>query len=314
MADLRGFYASHFTRNNVTVGIAGGYSPEFLARMKADFARLPVEPGLGPVAIGPRPVSTGNRVLLIEKDTRSVAFSLGFPIDVKRGDPDFPALLVVQSYFGQHRMSGGHLYQRMRELRGLNYGDYAYIEYFPRGMYVTEPSPNLARREQIFQIWIRPVEPPTSRFALRLALFELNKLIKDGLSQESFERSRMFLSKYVNLLTRTKSAELGYAIDSQFYGIGNYNAYVKTSLAKLTLADVNRAIRKHLRADNLDIVVVAKDCERLKGALLSGEPSPMKYNSPKPQAIVDEDKVVSQWDLRLKEDRVAIVPVERVFE
>ena len=102
------------------------------------------------------------------------------------------------------------------------------------------------------------MEPPTAHFALRLALFELNKLVKDGLSQESFERSRMFLSKYVNLLTKTKSAELGYAIDSQFYGIGDYNRYIKTSLAKLTLADVNRAVRKHLRADNLDIVIVAR--------------------------------------------------------
>jgi zinc protease len=313
MADLRDFYASHFTRSKVTVGIGGGYPPDFLDRMKADFAKLPAGKQAAPAGRRPVPIQ-GNRALLIQKDTRSVAFSLGFPIDVKRGDPDFPALLVAQSYFGQHRNSGGRLYQRMRELRGLNYGDYAYIEYFPRGMYVTEPAPNLARREQIFQIWIRPVEPPTAHFALRLALVELNELVKNGLSQEAFERSRMFLSKYVNLLTQTKSAELGYAIDSRFYGIGDYNSYIKTSLAKLTLADVNRAIRKHLRADNLDIVVVAKDCERLKEALLSGVPSPMKYNSPKPQAILDEDKLVERWPVNLKPDRVTIMPADRIFE
>jgi hypothetical protein len=98
--------------------------------------------------------------LLVEKNTRSVAYSLGFPMDVKRGDPDYPALLLMQSYFGPHRMSGGRLFQRIREIRGINYGDYAYIEYFPRGMFLMDPSPNLARRGQIFQIWIRPVEPP----------------------------------------------------------------------------------------------------------------------------------------------------------
>ena len=69
---------------------------------------------------------------MVEKDTRSVAYSMGFPIDVKRGHPDYPALLVAQAYFGQHRTSGGRLYKRMREIRGLNYGDYAYIEYFPQ--------------------------------------------------------------------------------------------------------------------------------------------------------------------------------------
>jgi len=80
-------------------------------------------------------------------------------------------------------MSGGVLYDEMREKRGLNYGDYSYIEYFPRGMYQMEPSPNLGRRYQIFQIWIRPVQPPTAKFALRLALYELDRLNRERNSQ-----------------------------------------------------------------------------------------------------------------------------------
>ena len=46
-------------------------------------------------------------------------------------------------------MSGGLLYDEMREKRGLNYGDYAYAEYFPQGMYLMEPNPNLVRHNQI---------------------------------------------------------------------------------------------------------------------------------------------------------------------
>jgi zinc protease len=49
-------------------------------------------------------------------------------------------------------------------------------------MYQFEPAPNLGRHQQIFQIWVRPVEPPNAGFALRLALFELNRLVKDGMS------------------------------------------------------------------------------------------------------------------------------------
>ena len=33
---------------------------------------------------------------------------------------------MAASYFGQHRSSNSYLYQRLREARGLNYGDYAY--------------------------------------------------------------------------------------------------------------------------------------------------------------------------------------------
>jgi len=281
--------------------------------VKADFSKLPAGP---PAAIGlpaPKPVR-GIRMTLVEKNTRSVAYSIGFPIDVKRGDPDYPALLVAQSYLGQHRLSGGRLYERLRQARGLNYGDYAYIEYFPRGMFQFEPDPNLARRQQIFQIWIRPVEPPTAHFALRLALYEFDKFVKEGLSEEAFQRMRTFLTKYVNLLTKTKRAELGYAIDSQYYGIPDYNSYLKNSLAKLTREDVNRAIRKHLGAPGLDIVVVAKNCEELKKKFLDGAPSPMTYNSPKPPEVLEEDKVVERWKIDLQPDAVRILPVEKVFE
>ena len=213
LADARKFYHDHYTQANLIVGLAGGYPPEFAQRIRRDFSALPEGPADQFAHEAPEPIAH-NRVTIVEKDTRAVAWSFGFPIDVKRGDPDYPALLVAQSYLGQHRESNGQLFQRLRELRGLNYGDYAYIEYFPRGMFRLEPEPNLARQQQIFQIWIRPIEPPNAVFGLRAALYELNRLIKDGMPEKSFEQTRQFLPKYINVMTKTKSAELGYAIDS----------------------------------------------------------------------------------------------------
>jgi len=309
--DVKAFYKAQLTKGTLIIGLAGGYPADFPARVEKDFSVLtkavPFQPVLSQI-----PPIDGNKLTIIQKDTRSVAYSLGFPLDVKRGDADFPALLLVQSYFGQHRESGGRLFQRMRELRGLNYGDYDYIEYFPNGMFTFEPSPNLARKQQIFQIWIRPVEVPTAAFSLKLAMFELDKLVKNGISEEEFQRTRSFISKQVNLLTKTKSGELGYAIDSAFYGMGDYNATIKKALATLTREQVNAAIRKHLRADNLQIVAVAKDAEGLKAKLLSANPSPMTYNSPKDEAVMAEDKTVESWNLRIK--NVNIVPVDQVFQ
>jgi zinc protease len=122
------------------------------------------------------------------------------------------------------------------------------------------------------------------------------------------------VSKNVNLLTKTKDAELGYAIDSQYYGIPDYNRYIKEGLARLTVDDVNKAIRKHLQAGNLQIVVVAKDCEDLRKKLISNDISPMTYNSPKSAEILEEDKLVGQFKIELKPEAVKIVPVDTVFE
>ena len=232
---------------------------------------------------------------------------------MKRGDPDYAALLVVQSYLGPHRLSVGRLYQRIREVRGINYGDYAYLEYFPRGEFLMEPPPNLARQSQIFQIWIRPAEPPQAAFTLRLAVYELSKLVKDGISQEDFDRAREFTSKYVNVLTRTKRAELGYAIDSLYFGIPDYNSYVKNAVAKLTRDQVNAAIRRHLRADRIQIVAVSANAEQLKQQLIGTGPSPIQYNSEKPPEVLAEDKIVEKFDIGLRPQDIEIAPVETVF-
>jgi len=311
--DLKEFYRSQYTQSQLILGIAGGYSSAFLDNMKKDFRGLPENAAFHP-RMTPAKMIDGTRAVIVDKDTRSVAYSIGFPIEVTRDQADYAAMLLVSSYLGQHRMSGGVLYNQMREQRGLNYGDYAYIEYFPRGMFLMEPQTNLARKYQIFQLWIRPVEPPTAKFALRLALYELDKLITEGISEDAFERTRGFLTKFVNVLTKTKRAELGYAIDSAYYRIPPYNQYLKAALAKLTLDDVNRAIKAHLRTDRLVISVVSRDGEALKRQLASEDPSPMTYNSPKPAAIAEEDKIVEKWPLHLRSGDITVTPVGEVFQ
>src|SRR5439155_21471003 len=235
--------------------------------------------------------------------------SLGFPINVTRADQDWPALAVVQSYFGQHRSSNSYLYQRLREARGLNYGDYAYIEYFPRGMFQFTPDANLGRQQQIFQIWIRPVEPQNGHFVLRAALYEYDKLLREGMSKEAFESTREFLSKYVNVLTSTQDAQLGYALDSRYYKIKDFPTYMREQLATLTLDDVNRAIKQYLKSDAMRIAIVTKDADALRDAILSNKPSPITYNAPKPKEILDEDKIIETYKINVKASDVTIVPV-----
>jgi len=311
--DLKAFYRQHYTQSNLIIGLAGGYPAASPDRVKKDFAALPEKDSSPTLAVNPAPIDH-NRVEIVEKTSDSVAMSLGFPIDVKRGDPDYPALLVAQSYLGPHRLSSGRLFQRIREIRGLNYGDYAYIEYFPRGMFLFEPQPNLARRSQIFQIWIRPVPPDAASFTLRLAMFELNHFVTDGIPASDFEAAKEFAIKYVNVLTKTKDADLGYAIDSAFYGIPDYGTYIGTQVSKLTRDEVNVAIRKHLRADRLQIVAVGSNADTLKKQLTGEDPTTIHYNSAKAGDILEEDKVVEKWDLKLRPQDVEIVPVDKVLE
>ena len=309
--DVKAFYQSQYSQSNLFLGVAGGFTPGFLLQMKKDFRALPQGAGFRPREKRAA-IIDGVRAVIVEKETRSVAVSIGFPILATRNIMDYPALLVANAYFGQHRMSYGVLYQQMREARGLNYGDYSYIEYFPNGGQRMEPPENVARKQQIFQIWVRPVEPPNAKFAVRMAVYELDKLIREGIPEDGFERARDFASRYVNFLTRTANAQLGYGIDSIWYSVPQYTDQVRNALAKMTRDDVNGAIRRNLRTNRLVISIVANHAEDLKQQLASEDPSPITYNSPKPEAVTKEDETIAKWPLHLKAEDITVVAAEKV--
>lgn len=311
--DVKGFYRDNYTRANLTVGLAGGYPVAFVTQVTRDFAKLP-DGKVASLDIPQAAAITGQHLQIIKKETRATAISFGFPIPVTRADKDWAALWLASSYFGQHRSSNSHLYQVIREVRGLNYGDYAYVEYFPRGMYQFQPDPNLGRRRQIFQVWIRPVEPANGHFALRIALFEMKKLIEKGISAKDFDNTRQFLDKYVAVLAKTPDTQLGYALDGQFYGNGEFVPWARTQLAALTPAAVNKAIKTYLSWENLNILVVTKDAEALRDAIVNNKPSPITYNAAKPKAITDEDKKIEKFALSVTPGNAVIVPIEEIFK
>ncbi|MBA2493118.1 MAG: insulinase family protein [Acidobacteria bacterium] len=313
LQDVKDFYKQNYTQANLVLGLSGSFDTKFSKEITADFAKLPKGAKMTRKISAPV-LTDGMKIDIVERETRATAISLGFPIDVNRASKEYAALALVASYFGQHRSSNSYLYGQLREKRGLNYGDYAYIEYFPRGMFQFQPDPNLARQQQIFQIWIRPVEPNNANFALRATLYEFDKLIKNGMTKETFEETRDFLTKYVNILTQTKDAELGYALDSRYYGIPNYNEYMKTQLAKLTLADVNNAIKKYLSTDKMRVVMITKDAQGLRDAIVNNKPGTITYAAEKPKEILDEDKMIATYPINVKVENITITPVEKVFQ
>ncbi|MEP0546153.1 MAG: pitrilysin family protein [Rhodothermales bacterium] len=312
--DVRQFYRENYTQRNLTLGLAGDVPPAFLAHVESDLTRLPEGEITRQAPITEPAMPDGITVTLVEKDTRGAAISMGFPIEVTRSHPDFAALWLVRSYFGEHRSSNAHLFQRIREARGMNYGDYAYIEYFPRGMYQFHPDANLARYSQIFQIWIRPVPPEQTHFAIRAAMYELQKLVRDGMTEEDFEATRNYLLKFVNVLTQSQGRQLGYALDSQFYGNPAFTEFIRQGLQNLTLDEVNRVLREHLQAEDMALVVVTPNAENLADRLAKDTPSPITYNAPKPDEIMVEDEVIQQLPLGIDREDIRIVPADEVFE
>ena len=312
--DVKAFYQAQLTQAKLHLGITGALSNDLKKKMFADLARLPAgkEKRLN---IAKAPLLKGHHATIVEKSAQSTAVSFGFPIDTIRNNKDWAALWLVRSYFGEHRSSNSYLYQQIRQARGMNYGDYAYIEYFPRGMFQTKPDANLGRSSQIFQVWLRPLRTNNdAHFATRAALYELDKLIENGMSEKDFQATRNYLTNYAPQLVASQDQQLGYALDSEFYQTDEFVKYVREQFAKLSLADVNRVIKANLQTDNIHYVFISADGEDMKQRLLSEQVSSLEYNSDKPAALIATDKVIENYKLKLPSKNVKVLAVDTVFE
>jgi zinc protease len=311
--DIKAFYREHFIQGNITIGLAGGYPPDFPAKVAADFSKL--FQGHTPRLTLPAPrMPQGLEIVIAEKQTPATAISLGFPVSLTRADKDFFALWIAGSHFGEHRQHVSLLFQKIREERGQNYGDYAYIEHFIQGR-DKFPATNYCRQQQYFSIWIRPLANSNRHFVIRQAIRELKKLVEEGISKERFELVRTYLLNYTKLYAQTLGERLGWQIDSKYYGYQDFLAEVQKRLPELTQEDVNRAIKKYLNFNNIKIAIITQDAQGLKSDLLANTPSPIKYANPNmPKQILDEDLVIQTFPLDVKPEKVRITPASEFFQ
>jgi zinc protease len=310
--DVKGFYARTFTRDRLIVGVSGGYPEGFPDRYAARFASLPVGKPRAPLP--PSPKHEGKQLLFVQKSAHGDAISMGHAIDVTRRDDDFYPLAVAASYLGEHRTFNGVLMLNMRQKRGLNYGDYAYVENFIQDGWTTFPLPNIPRREQHFEIWLRPVPPKSAGFAIREAIYETDKLIREGIPAAGFEATRAFLLNYLNLWAQDGSRRLGYAIDGLLYG-KDVLVELKARLPTMTKDEVDRAIRKRLATTNLSIAVVGDNVKALADALVEGKSTPIVYDTKDtPADVLEEDKTIERYPLNVSASRLKIVSASSLFE
>ena len=310
--DVRRFHAEHYAIDNVIVGVAGGYPAGFVQQIEDDLRQQLAPVGAEVSLPAPRALD-GVELLVVQKQALATAISIGFPIDVTRRDEDYYPLLVANSYFGEHRTFNGLLMNKMRGDRGLNYGDYSYIENFIQAGGSRFPVPNIPRSQQFFSIWIRPVPHHNAHFALRQALRELRVLVEEGLTEESFNATRDFVVNYSKLYVQTASRRLGYAMDARFYETEYLIDEIQRRLPQLTVDDVNAAIRRYLQVEDLAIAVVTTDAEAFVERLLSEEPSPPTYNTEVSDAVLAEDEEIVSYPVRVNPERVQVVPVGEMF-
>ena len=313
--DVRRHKDAVFTVDRAVVGVGGGASDAFVAELEALVRSLPPT-GVARVAVTSPPAPPSSEMLVIEKPSAGTAISVGFALaELSRSHPDYAAMKLAEAYFGEHRNLIGHLFHSMREVRGLNYGDYAYVEHFVEEPDGTFELLNIPRRSQYFSMWIRPVEHKNRLFALRMTAWELQRFVTDGIpDDDAFERVRSFVMGYWASKEQEPMRRLGYAVDAAISDEPFDRAGLRQRVRSLTRADVNAAIARHLRADRLSWVVVTQEAAPFVDGIVAHSSAPMAYDGVMPASVVDEDTAIAAIELGLDRAAITVVQPASLFE
>jgi len=337
---VRGFYVKYYKPEHAILGVSTDDAAivaqltdalSGLGEAKGDKTRM-----AKPERSAPPEIDGRELTILAKPDELATGIHLAFPIEVNRTHPDYWPLYVASVYLGTHRDGHGVLYKQIRQERGYNYGDYAYIEHFAMRPWFLFPPFNFPREHQYFSIWIRPVAHEHAHHLLKAAVHELENVILRGVPAEEVEASKNKAKVLYLNLAETKSRLLEAKVDDAFYGLetGYLDGYLE-QLDAVTVKQVNAAVRRHLQSEDLKILMVTnadraealaadiaadrnntgkslEDYELVKRELEDGS---FVWEVPESRvATLQRDARWSATWLGIPADRIRVVPVERIFE
>ncbi len=323
--DLNHFSKRFYVGGNMYVATTIN-DPRALEKLMS--ALPPGEMPMKPLNVSRTVAAPGHHVLIItQPNAIATGLHLGFPIDVKRGDPDYWPLFVGNTFLGIHRDSFGKLYHDIRGERGYNYGDYSYTEYYYGRPQFLFPPAGTPRDQQYFSIWIRPVAHQYTHFIMKAMTAELDDFLQNALTPQQVAEAKIKARTLYLNYAESKSRQLGYKLDDLFYNMRDHG-YLDTMLAQIdavTPEQVNAAIKKHLQEQNLDYVIVTNEKEgaRLADDIANStnvqsktlaeyhisEPIP-----PEKQQMLEQDKRWAAFPLNIPRANISVVKAADMFE
>jgi len=239
--DLRQFHAAHYTARSAVVTIVGALSrseAEALAQQLTD--ALPPGEAMPPL---PPPALPQGGELRVPHPAAQAHVRIGMPA-LKRGDPDFYALMV-----GNYSLGGGgfvsRLMKEVRDKRGLAYSVYSYFA----PMQALGP----------FQIGLQTKRAQAGE-ALQVVREVLQKFLAEGPSEAELKAAKANIVGSFPLRLDSNGKILDNVAAIAFYGLPlDYLDTYAANVEKVTVADVRAAFIRHLRPESLVTVVVAGD-------------------------------------------------------
>jgi zinc protease len=234
------FYEANYAPSNTILGIAGEFNPaEMRKTLEETFGAWPART-VAPTSVSVVPPAKGIRLLLIDKpDATQTYFAIG-NVGTAMNDPDRVAIRVVNTIFGGRFTS--ELNEALRVESGYTYGARSFFDSrkAPGPFEITSFTKN-----------------ETTTPAIDLALQVLEKLHKNGVTEEQLKSAKSYIKGQFPPTIETSGQLVRRIVVDEYYGLGDDEVnQLEARVDAVTPAIAKQIIEKHFPLDNLVFVLI----------------------------------------------------------
>jgi zinc protease len=237
--DIASLHKAAFGSCDIILAASGKFDRnDMIAKLNAVFTApiKPQSPVIPNIAVSPK-----TRALIVHKGISQAYVRMGLPL-FKRPNPDYYAVMLLDYILGGSGFTS-RLGARVRSDEGLTYSIHSNAEsnyVYPATLHIT--------------FYTKTASFPK---AIMLVLEELDKIVKDGVTDEELENAKAALITELPSSFRSPEDIVSTYAWNEFYGRAP-DHYVKypDELRKLTKADIDNAAKKYILVDKITYTLV----------------------------------------------------------
>ncbi len=237
---LAKFHSGSFVPNNAMFIVVGDVNrDEFIAELNELFGDW--QPGVVNKKAFPEPPKRNSRSLTIVDRPGSAQSNIVITnLGVKRVDPDYFPLIVMNQVLGAGASS--RIFMNLREEKGYTYGAYTRLE-----------SKRLAGDFEA----TAEVRSSVTGDSLKEFFYELDRIRSEKVGEDELQDAKNFLTGVFPIRAETQEGLTNLIVNQQLYGLpDDYLQTYRDNINAVTVDEVQRVAVKHIRPDEVAIVIV----------------------------------------------------------
>lgn len=246
LTDIKSYYETFFKPNIAYLAIVGDMDKAEAEKVVTKyFAKW--QKGEVPTFTYNKPApASKNAVGLVDRSSSvQTVIDIAQPIDLKLGDEDYISSRVLNQIFGGG--SSSRLFMNLREDKGYTYGAYSSLA---ADKLVGSFSANASVRNEV------------TDSAVYEFIYEINRLIQDGVTQEELDKAKANLAGSFGRSLESPSTIANFALNTERYNLPkDYYATYLQQMNALTVEDINNTARELIDPSKLYITAVGNASE-----------------------------------------------------